>query len=202
MVAVVSNDDFVAKTISNFGKAVIIVSSDLLDSPRPKGEDWGALRFAIAREIGYIAARNRDIKYAFFTAVTQSIPYLKNPLSRAEDYTADRYGMLLALDAAGDYFAVDAVSKDCWLGMSIKAFVARAGKVNIGQMVTGFAGANPPTVWRLQSLAKFGTFELDPIYNENEMGNYSDFLTKLPILKVKKLELKNIKQLFGFHQSP
>ncbi len=202
-VAVVSGVDFVANTVSNFGKAVILVNSDLLDAPRPDSRDWGALRFAIAREVGHIAAGHRDFSYSFFTAITQSLPYLRNPLLRAEACTADRYGAALAPEAAADYFAVNAVSKDCWLDMSIRAAIARAGQVRLGQMITGIIGDTPPTVWRLQSLAKFGIFKILPVRNTSESNEeYKEFLASLPILTTRIADLEENHAAFWLPPEP
>ncbi len=191
MIAIVSGASFLAKSTSNFGKAAILVHSDLLDAPRPDSDDWGALRFAIAREVGNIAAGHRDLSYELSTVVTQSVRYLSNPLRRAEAYTADRYGAVLAPDAVSDYFAVVAVSKDCWQEMSIRAAVARAGRVGIGQMIVGLLGEVPPIVWRLQALAWLGVLNCDvlPCRAQSPEG-YSDFLKKLPAKPVRIVDLK------------
>ncbi len=202
-VAIVGGADFTAKSISNFGEAIILVHSDLLDAPRPYGRDWGALRFAIAREIGHIKAGHRDVLYAFKTFITQSVPYLSHPLSRAEEYTADRYAAALAPEAAADYFSFSAVSKDCWLDMSIKAAVARAGKVRLGQMITGNIGKKPPIVWRVQSLAKFGIFKLDPVINYSESNEkYVEFLKSLPMLTIKIEDFINNNAAFVIPPKP
>ncbi len=203
MVAIVSSGDFMAKTISNFGKAVILVHADLIDTPRPGSTDWGALRFAIAREVGHIAAGHRDLKYELLTALMQSVPYVRNPLLRAEAYTADRYGAALAPDAATDYFAVDAVSKDCWQDMSIRAAVARAGKVRIGQVIIGFAGKTPPTVWRLQALAWFGVFRVVPLRNDSDSpAEYKRYLGRLPTLPIPMDELDRRHAAFWLPPKP
>ncbi len=202
-IAIVSDGDFLAKTNVNFGKAIILVHSDLLDAPRPDGIDWGALRFAIAREIGHIAAGHRNLKYDFFTAITQAIPYVSHPLKRAENLTADRYGAALAPDAAMDYFAVDAVSKDCYLDMSISAAVARAGQVRLGQMITGITGKQPPTVWRLQALAKLGIFRVEPHFNDGEtVDDYREYLKNLPTLSIKIDDLKKHQAAFWSPPKP
>ncbi|PID30499.1 hypothetical protein CR983_02490 [Candidatus Saccharibacteria bacterium] len=182
-VAIVNDGGFVAKTASNFGKATILVHADLVDASRPNSQDWGALRFAIAREVGHIAAGHRDLVYELFTAVTQAVPYLSYPLLRAEAYTADRYGAVLAPDAAADYFAVEAVSKDCWLDMSVRASVARAGKARFSQMLTCFVSKTPPTTWRLHALAWFGAFQMKPLpSNAQSPADYRAYLKTLPTL--------------------
>ncbi len=202
-IAIVSGAGFTAKTTSNFGKAVILVHSDLLDSPRPGSHDWGALRFAIAREIGHIAAGSRGFWYELLTASTQAVPYLANPLLRAEAYTADRYAAVLAPDAISDYFAVDAVSKDCWQDMSIHAMIARAGKVRLGQMITGLVGDVPPTVWRLQALAWLGVFRCEPTpcYAQSP-AEYGEYLRQLPTWPVSVAELKRHHGAFLFAPDP
>ncbi len=202
-VAIVNDGDFVAKTVSNFGRAVILVHSDLVDAPRPDSEDWGALRFAVAREVGHVAAGHRNLIYELLTAVTQAVPYLSHPLLRAEAYTADRYGAALAPEAAADYFAIDAVSKDCWLDMSIQEAVARAGRVRIGQMITGFTGKVPPTVWRLQALAWFGIFNVKPLRSSAKTPDeYSNYLEKLPTLPISINTLKHRHAAFWFPPKP
>ncbi len=194
-VAVITGGDFVTKSISNYGKAAILVNSDLLDAPRPNSNDWGALRFAIAREVGHIAAGHRGLVYELTTVVTQSTPYLSTPLRRAEAYTADRYGAVLAPDAVSDYFAVDAVSKDCWLDMSIRSAVSRAGKNKISQIIVGLVGEVPPTSWRLLALAWLGVFRCEPPPNHaTSPAEYRDFLRRLP---VKPTRIADLKRQYG-----
>ncbi len=202
-VSIVSGANFMTKSVFNFGKSTILVHSDLLDAPRPDSRDWGALRFAIAREIGNIVAGHRTIIYELCTAVTQSIPYLSHPLKRAEAYTADRYGIVLAPEAAADYFSVMAVSKDCWADMSIRAAVGRAGQVKLGQLITGVIGDEPPMVWRLQSLARFGIFRVKPICNKSEtVEGYRDYLKKIPTLPISIEDLKSYHAAFWFPPNP
>ncbi len=202
-VAIVNDGEFVAKSISNFGRATILIHSDLVDAPRPDSQDWGALRFAIAREVGNIVAGHRSLVYELSTAVTQAVPYLSNPLLRAEAYTADRYGAVLAPEAIADYFAVDAVSKDCWLDMSIRSAVARAGQVKVGQMITGFIGKTPPTVWRLQALAWFGIFNVKSVRSTAKTPDqYRDYLKKLPTIPIKIEDLKHRHAAFWLAPDP
>ncbi len=203
MIAIVAGADFTAKTVANFGKAVILVHSDLLDAPRPGSDDWGALRFAIAREIGHIAAGHRTLLYELCTAVTQSIPYASHPLRRAEAYTADRYGAVLAPEAASDYFAVDAVSKDCWQDMSTRAAIARAGKVKFGQMITGLIGEVPPTPWRFQTLAWLGIFLCEPVPSHtNSPEDYRNYLENLPLWPIRIADLEKHYGAFLFPPKP
>ncbi len=202
-ISIVSSGNFMTKSVFNFGKATILVHSDLLDAPRPGSEDWGALRFAIAREIGHIIAGHRTFAYELCTAVTQSIPYLSSPLKRAEAYTADRYGITLAPEAAADYFSVIAVSKDCWADMSIRAAVGRAGQVKLGQLITGIIGDEPPIVWRLQSLARFGIFRVKPLCNRSEtVEGYRSYLKKIPTLPISIEDLKTYHAAFWFPPKP
>lgn len=190
-ISIVTGTDFKAKTASNFGRTMILIHSDLLDAPRPFGTDWGALRFAIAREIGHIAAGHRSIIYEFCTALTQSAPFISHPLARAEEYTADRYAAAIATDAAADYFAVMAVSKDCWQDMSIHAAVARAGQVPFGQTIAAWTTQTPPTVWRVQALAWLGVFLCEPIGNHTESPqDYRHYLTRLPTRPIQRADLR------------
>lgn len=191
LIAVVASGSFTAKSTSNFGKSVIMVSSDLLDAPRPSEKDWGALRFAIAREVGHLAAGHRSLLYELSTAVTQNIPYVSHMLKRAEEYTADRYAAALAADAAADYFAVIAVSKDCWQEMSSRATAARAGKARLGQIVTAWIGKVPPLAWRLQALVWLGVFLCETLPSEaGTPAEYRDFLQRIPMCPLNKKELK------------
>ncbi|PID96599.1 MAG: hypothetical protein CSA84_03775 [Actinomycetales bacterium] len=202
-VAIVTDGRFIAKSISNYGKAAILVNSDLVDAPRPNSNDWGALRFAIAREIGHIAAGHRDLVYELTTAVTQSTPYLSTPLRRAEAYTADRYGAVLAPDAVSDYFAVDAVSKDCWQDMSIRSAVSGVGKNKIGQVIVGLVGEVPPTSWRLQALAQLGVFRCEPEPSHAASpAEYRDFLRNLPIKPTRIADLRRLHGAFLLPPKP
>ncbi len=177
--------------------------SGLLDAPRPDSEDRGLLRFTIAREIGHIPGGHRSFIYEFMTTATQAVPCLANPLLRADACTADRYAVVLAPDAAYDYFAVDAVSKDCWQDMSIRAAVARAGKVRLGQMITGLLGDVPPTVWRLHTLASLGIFNcgVKPSYAKTP-AEFREYLKQIPTVPVAVADLKRYQGSFLLPPKP
>lgn len=64
-------------------------------------------------------------------------------------------------------------------------------------MITGLIGNTPPTVWRLQTLAKFGVFNVDPICNtSDDDADYPAFLEKLPLLSIKMSDLKQNQAAF------
>ncbi len=191
-VAIVNGGDFTSKSVANFGRSKILINSDLIDAPRPDSNDWGALRFAIAREIGHIAAGHRTMWYDLRTFVTQGIPYVSSPLHRAEEFTADRYGAILAPDAASDYFAVHAVSKDLWQDMSMWAATSAAGTLKAGQAIAGAIGNAPPTVWRVQALARLGVFQCTSIPNDTTtFAEFGEYLTRLPVMPLSVELLKN-----------
>lgn len=202
-VAIVAGTDFTAKTAFNYGRTMILVHSDLLDAPRPFGTDWGALRFAIAREVAHIAAGHRSALYELCTAVTQAIPFVSHPLTRAEEYTADRYAAVLAADAVGDYFAVMAVSKDNWQGMSLHATVARAGRTPFRQTLAMWTMKTPPSVWRVQALARLGVFLCGTHGNHADgLADYKHFLTMLPTLPITREALRTHHAAFIFAPKP
>ncbi|OKL50555.1 hypothetical protein BM477_00890 [Boudabousia marimammalium] len=166
-VVVVSGLTGLSNSVQGSGESVIMVHSDLLDSPRPNG-DLGALRFAIAREIGNLSANHQKVWYEIATTVTQSVPYLQNLLKWTETYTADRYGAALAPEYAGDYFAVAGVSKDCWLEFYIAEVLRRVGKEKLINLLAAWTNPVPPLTWRMLALAELGVFR-DEIVKQPEI---------------------------------
>lgn len=161
-----------ARSVARLGRSVICVHTDLVEAHRPDG-DQAALRFALAREIGLLAAGERTFASQFFSVLTQVTPYLSRVAARAEDYTADLWGAALAPDAAADYFSFLAVSKVLWPRVNLYAVAGAAGRGGISETLTTAVLDTPPLPWRVRALAPYGVFQAD------NMRAWQEFTTRL-----------------------
>ncbi|MDO5723917.1 MAG: hypothetical protein Q4P33_05910 [Flaviflexus sp.] len=143
---------------SRFGTHIIVLHTDLLEAPRPGGGELAALRFALAREIGQLASGERSYVRQFLTMIARTTPYFSRVISRAEELTADRWGALLAPDAAADYFAHLAVGKSLWVDANIHEIAAAGGHGGVSETITSWFMESPPLPWRVLALAPFGVF--------------------------------------------
>lgn len=177
-VVVVSGSLPLSDSIYSFGRAVIMLHSDFVVAPpNERGEACRAIRFAIAREMGLIDVGVRSLKYRALTSLSQATPVVKHILSRAEGYTADRYGSRFSPESAEDYFGVIAVSKDSWMNFSALETLAQSKRFNLGQVLSVWAGSTMPLPWRLYAARQLGMFSPDPVpaTDESLKNNYGAF---------------------------
>lgn len=165
---------------SRFGHNIIVLHADLLEAPRPTNGEMASLRFAMAREIGQLASGGRTFGQQFLTMVSQSTPYLSRILSRAEDYTGDRWGALLAPDAAADYFGHLTIGKSLWIHANMHEIAASAGPGGLSETMTSWFMEHPPIPWRVRGLAPFGIFAAKTLHRlhlpDPKAGGKSDSL--------------------------
>lgn len=70
---------------------LVVLYSDLLDAC---GEDYAARDMIIGHELGHIKAGH--LKWTWFLLPGSLLPFIGNALSRAREYTCDRYGLAAA----------------------------------------------------------------------------------------------------------
>lgn len=143
---------------SRFGTNIVVLHADLLEAPRPTDGEMAGMRFALAREIGQLATGERKFARQFLTMIAHSTPYFSRVISRAEELTADRWGALLAPDAAADYLAHLAVGKSLWVHANIHEIADAAGRGGLSETLTSWFMETPPLPWRARGLAPFGLF--------------------------------------------
>ncbi|MDO5721362.1 MAG: hypothetical protein Q4P06_02320 [Actinomycetaceae bacterium] len=149
-----------ASSSVRFAHAVITLHPDLVENHREDGRR-AALEFALAREIGLVATGERTFTSQFLSAITQVTPYLSRVAQRAEEYTADLWGALLAPSAAADYFAVVSCGKVLWAKANMRDIAQQAGRGGLSETVTNWLLETPPLPWRLLGLSQLGVFRAE-----------------------------------------
>lgn len=79
-----------------FGSNIIVLYSDLLSAC---GDNTAARDMIIAHELGHLKCGH--VRWAWFLLPAAFIPFLASALSRAREYTCDRYGLAGAGSASG-----------------------------------------------------------------------------------------------------
>lgn len=132
------------------GLKVIVLYSDLLEAC---GDNTGARDMIIAHELGHLKAGH--LRHRWLIAPASLLPFLGSALSRAREYTCDRYGLVGAGDksaaitgltilAAGGSFA-GAVNR--------QALAAQREDLNTGWVTIGeWMGTHPPLSRRIAAL--------------------------------------------------
>jgi hypothetical protein len=129
---------------------MVVLFSDLLEAC---GDDDGARDMIIAHELAHI--RCGHLKWIWFTLPGHFVPFLGGALSRAREYTCDRFGLAgarstgsalrgLAILSAGPAFASR---------VNLTAFVDQREDLNTGFMTLGeWFGSHPPLAKRIAAL--------------------------------------------------
>jgi Zn-dependent protease with chaperone function len=129
---------------------IVVLFSDLLDAC---GDNTAARDMIIAHELGHV--HRGHLRWHSLLLPAHLVPFLSQALSRAREYTCDRYG----LAGAGN-------SEDALVGLAIlsaggkrgplvnrRAFVAQRAALNTGWMTVGeWFGSHPPLAKRMLAL--------------------------------------------------
>lgn len=156
--------DHLSQSTARLRSNTITLHTDLLESPRLNEDGTlGVLRFALAREFGLLRDGRRSFGYQFVLVIAQGLPYLKTVLARAEEYTADRWGALLAPEAAADYCGFLAVGKSLFSETSVLELARPAGEGGLAELAPAWTMAVPPLPWRTRAFAELGVFGLESL---------------------------------------
>lgn len=129
---------------------LVVLYSDLLEAC---GEDSGARDMIITHELAHI--RCGHLSWVWLTLPGHMVPFLGGALSRAREYTCDRYGVRgagnlqsavhgLVLLSAGPKFASQ---------VNLQAFVRQRADLNTGFMTLGeWFGSHPPLARRIAAI--------------------------------------------------
>jgi Zn-dependent protease with chaperone function len=129
---------------------IVVLFSDLLEAC---GEDTAARDMIIAHELGHLRAGH--LQWTWFLLPGSLVPFLGTALSRAREYTCDRYGLagagrrqsaitgLTVLAAGGKYGAQ----------VNVEAMMRQRENLNTGWMKIGeWLSTHPPLVSRIAAL--------------------------------------------------
>ena len=130
----------------------VIINSDLFEVGGASREP-DALRFVIAHEVGHIAAGHASYWRILGTLASEWIPVIGSTLSRAQEYTADNYGHILAPQGARSAMATLAGGKYLNRSVDVDAMADRAvTEPGFFVWVTNALGSHPVLVWRMHAL--------------------------------------------------
>ncbi len=132
------------------GAHLVVLYSDLLDAC---GHDTAARDMIVAHELGHIHAGH--LRWRWLTAPSHLVPFLGTALSRAREYTCDRYGHLGAGDHDGALRGLTLLAAGP-VGartMNRAAFVRQGADLQTGWMTIGeWFATHPPLSKRVAAL--------------------------------------------------
>jgi len=132
------------------GRDMVVLYSDLLEAC---GEDPAARDMIIAHELAHLKCGH--LRWNWLILPGYFIPFLGSALSRAREYTCDRYGMAGAGGAAGATLGLAILSAGAEYGPKVnrKAFVRQRSDTNTGFMTLGeWFSTHPPLSKRMAAL--------------------------------------------------
>ena len=149
---------------------LIVLYSDLLEAC---GEDESARDMIIAHELGHIHAGH--LNWRMLTLPASFVPFLGHALSRAREYTCDRYGLAGAGNADGATRGLAILAAGAVHGPRVNraALVRQRADINTGWMTLGsWLSTHPPLSKRLAMLdpALEGGVKLPPTGAKRAVG--------------------------------
>ena len=132
------------------GRHMVVLFSDLLEAC---GDNTGARDMIIAHELGHV--KEGHLKWHWILLPASIIPFLPQALSRAREYTCDRYGLVGAGNTDDALLGLAILSAGAKHGPRVnrRVFVAQRGSLNTGWMTIGtWFGSHPPLSHRMMAL--------------------------------------------------
>jgi Zn-dependent protease with chaperone function len=129
------------------GCDIVVLHAELLDAC--EGNDR-ARDMIIAHELGHV--HRRHLRWHFFLLPTMMVPFIGSALSRAREYTCDRYGLAGAGDRDAALFGLTVLAAGGRLAHRVdrRAFAAQRAQLNTGWMTLGeWFASHPPLAKRL-----------------------------------------------------
>lgn len=143
---------------------IVVLFSDLLDAC---GDNTSARDMIIAHELGHV--HRGHLRWHWVLLPAHVVPFLAQALSRAREYTCDRYGLAGAGDTEGALLGLAILSAGGKHGPRVnrRVFVAQRAALNTGWMTLGeWLGSHPPLAKRMIALdpsLAAGTPRLQPV---------------------------------------
>jgi Zn-dependent protease with chaperone function len=132
------------------GSNMIVLYSDLLEAC---GANEAARDMIIAHELGHIKAGHVQVRWLIAPAML--VPFLGTALSRAREYTCDRYGLACAGDKGGALLGLTVLAAGGTHAPSVnqQALARQREDLNTGWLTIGeWLGTHPPVAKRLAAL--------------------------------------------------
>ena len=132
------------------GSDIVVLFSDLIEAC---GSDEPARDMVIAHELGHL--HRGHLRWQFLIAPALLVPFLGTALSRAREYTCDRYGVAGAGDRAGARLGLTILAAGATLGRRVnqQQLVAQRSSFDSGWMTIGeWLATHPPLARRVAQL--------------------------------------------------
>jgi Zn-dependent protease with chaperone function len=129
------------------GSHIVVLFSDLLEAC---GENAAAQDMIIAHELGHVHAGH--LRWHWFLLPSKLVPFLGSALSRAREYTCDRYGLAGAGDRDGALLGMAILAAGGTHGPRVnrQALVRQRADIDTGWMTIGeWFSSHPPLVKRV-----------------------------------------------------
>jgi Zn-dependent protease with chaperone function len=129
----------------------VVLLTDLLEAC---GENAAARDMIIGHELGHIRAGHLRLRWLLFPAAF--MPFLGSALSRAREYTCDRYGLAAAGDRDGALLGLTVLAAGARYGQRVNhvAFARQRAEMRGGWMMVGeWLASHPPLSKRVVALA-------------------------------------------------
>jgi Zn-dependent protease with chaperone function len=129
---------------------MVVLFSDLLEAC---GDNTAARDMIIAHELGHV--HRGHLRWHWVLLPAHLVPFLAQALSRAREYTCDRYGLAGAGSTEGALLGLAILSAGGTHGPLVnrRVFVAQRGALNTGWMTLGeWLGTHPPLAKRMMAL--------------------------------------------------
>jgi Zn-dependent protease with chaperone function len=129
---------------------IVVLFSDLIDAC---GDNTAARDMIIGHELGHIHAGH--LSFAWFLLPGSIVPFLGTALSRAREYTCDRYGLAAAGEREGGLAGLTILAAGAKHGPLVNrdAMVRQSEQMNTGWMRIGeWLSTHPPLASRLAAL--------------------------------------------------
>lgn len=142
-----------------FRSNLLVLFSDLLEAC---GDDAAARDMIIGHELGHVLAGH--LRWHWFLIPAWLVPFLGTGLSRAREYTCDRYGAAAAGSREGALLGLSILAAGASYGrrIDLRAFARQREGLNKGWMVLAeWLATHPPLAKRVVALAP--AVAVDPV---------------------------------------
>jgi Zn-dependent protease with chaperone function len=160
---------------TRFGRSdMVILYTDLLEAC---GDDHEARDMIIAHELGHLACGH--VRWNFAIAPALLVPFLSGALSRAREYTCDRYGRAGAGTAEGAVLGMTILAAGGRFGRQLdrRVLASQRSALNTGWMTIGeWLSTHPPIVKRIA--------QLDPSLRDPSLESPTGVLRALGIIGI------------------
>jgi Zn-dependent protease with chaperone function len=154
------------------GSDIVVLYTDLIEAC---GQDEAARDMIIAHELGHLYCGH--VRWNFVIAPAMLVPFLSGALSRAREYTCDRYGRAGAESAEGAVLGLTILSVGGRLAHQIdrRVLMSQRSALNTGWMTIGeWLSTHPPLVKRIA--------QVDPSLQDTSVDSSTGVIRALAIL--------------------